>query len=180
MDVRASDRDRDATIEHLRDAAADGRLTLEELTDRIEAASHAMMRSELAVLLRDLAPDAGSSDPKRVRVRKVGDIKHEGAWVVPCECRFRSYLGNVTVDLREATITSQETRLDVRAVGNIVLLIPEGLVVEVPANELMGRLKQKQTAAARGAPRIILTGGTRSGEVKITHQRMWEKVLKRR
>jgi len=178
MDVRASDRDRDATIEHLRDAAADGRLTLEELTDRIGAASNAMMRSELAVLLRDLAPDAGSSDA--TRVRKVGDIKHEGAWVVPPDCRFRSYLGKVTVDLREAKITSQETRIVVRAVGNIVLLIPEGVVVEVPANGLMGKLRQKQSPAARGAPRIILTGGTRSGEVKILHHRLREKVLKRR
>jgi hypothetical protein len=36
MDVRASDPERDATVERLRDAAAEGRLTLEELTDRIE------------------------------------------------------------------------------------------------------------------------------------------------
>jgi hypothetical protein len=47
MDVRASDLERDATVELLREAAADGRLTLEELTDRIEAASNAVMRSEL-------------------------------------------------------------------------------------------------------------------------------------
>jgi hypothetical protein len=40
MDVRASDAERDATFEQLREAAAEGRLTLEELTDRIEAASN--------------------------------------------------------------------------------------------------------------------------------------------
>ena len=39
MDVRASDAEREATIERLRDAAAEGRLTFEELADRIEAAA---------------------------------------------------------------------------------------------------------------------------------------------
>jgi len=54
MDVRASDSERDATVERLREAAAEGRLTLEELTDRIEAASLAVMRSELVPLTTDL------------------------------------------------------------------------------------------------------------------------------
>jgi hypothetical protein len=180
MDVRASDPERDATIEQLRDAGVEGRLTLEELTDRIEAALNAVMRSELARLTTDLPGAGGRSHPEPVRVRKLGDIKHEGAWVVPAECRFRSYLGAVTVDLREATITSQELRIDARAAGNIILLVPEGVDVEVPANALTGKLKQKQSPAVEGAPRIILTGGTRSGEVKILHQRRWEKFLKRR
>src|SRR3954451_524963 len=47
MDVRASDGERDATGTRLRDAAGDGRLTLEELTDRTEAAANAVMRSDI-------------------------------------------------------------------------------------------------------------------------------------
>lgn len=38
MDVRASDSERDATVERLREAAAEGRLTLEELK-RMETGS---------------------------------------------------------------------------------------------------------------------------------------------
>ena len=45
--VRASDAERDATVERLRNAAAEGRLTFEELADRIEAAAAAVMRSDL-------------------------------------------------------------------------------------------------------------------------------------
>ena len=41
MDVRASDAEREATIERFRHAAAEGALTFEELADRIEAASAA-------------------------------------------------------------------------------------------------------------------------------------------
>ena len=36
MDVRASDAERDVAVNRLREAAAEGRLTLEELTDRIK------------------------------------------------------------------------------------------------------------------------------------------------
>jgi hypothetical protein len=54
MDVRASDAERDATVNRLREAAAEGRLTLEELTDRIEGAAHAVMRSDLVPLTSDL------------------------------------------------------------------------------------------------------------------------------
>ena len=47
MEVRASDAERDATVNRLREVATEGRLTLEELTDRIEAAANAVTRSEL-------------------------------------------------------------------------------------------------------------------------------------
>src|SRR4051794_37802837 len=180
MDVRASDPERDATVQRLRDAAAQGRITLEELTDRIEAASSAVMRSELLPLTADL-PAVGRSHSEPADVRKVGDIKRKGAWVVPAECRFRSYFGAVIVDLREATITAQEVRIDARTpFGNIVLLVPEGVDVEVRANALIGKLKQEQRPAVHGAPRIILTGGTWFGDVKILPQRMWEKFPNRR
>ena len=110
-DVRASDAERDATVERLREAAAEGRLTLEELTDRIETAAGAVMRSDLVPLTADLpaAPVAGHpvAGPE---IRGMGDIKRTGAWVVPAESSFRTWLGNITLDLREAQITAYETR----------------------------------------------------------------------
>jgi hypothetical protein len=161
-----------------REAAADGRLTLEELTDRIESASNAVMRSELVPLTTDLPVAVARSHSEPADVRKVGDIKRKGAWVVPAGCRFRSYFGAVIVDLREATITAQEVRIDARTpFGNVVLLAPEGVDVEVRANALIGKLKPEQSPGVRGAPRIILTGGTWFGDVKILHQRMWERFL---
>ena len=180
-DVRASDAERDVAIEQLRAAGADGRLTFEELADRIEAASDAVTRGELVPLTADLpaAPATQPSDP--AEVRKFGDIKRKGAWVVPAECRFRSFFGAVIVDLREATIATREVHIDARTpFGNIVVLVPEGVDVEVRAHALIGKLKQEQTAAAHGAPRIVLTGGTWFGDVKILHQRKWEKFLRRR
>src|SRR5689334_14861292 len=102
MDVRASDAERDATVEQLREAAAEGRLTFEELSDRIELASQAVMRGELATLTADLPTALTTLPSEPANVRMAGDIKRSGAWVVPAESRLRSYFGHIKLDLRQA------------------------------------------------------------------------------
>ena len=53
-DKRASDAERDAVISDLRAHAGEGRLTVDELDERIAAALAAKTRAELAPLLADL------------------------------------------------------------------------------------------------------------------------------
>src|SRR4051794_11964263 len=129
MDVRASDAERDATVERLREAAAEGRLTLEELADRIEAASKAVTRGELVPLTADLpTTTAVAPVPKTPAIRALGDIKRSGAWVVADENHFRTWLGNIKLDLREAHISGNAIHIHARAVfGNVELLVPEGI-----------------------------------------------------
>ena len=55
-DKRASDAERDAIVSDLRAHAADGRLTVEELDERIAAALAAQTRAELVPLVADLPP----------------------------------------------------------------------------------------------------------------------------
>lgn len=57
--LRASHEDRDAVIEVLRVAAGDGRLTAEELDERLEIAFNARTYGELAKLTVDLQAQAG-------------------------------------------------------------------------------------------------------------------------
>ncbi|MDA0182899.1 DUF1707 domain-containing protein [Solirubrobacter phytolaccae] len=52
--TRASDNERERAVDLLRDAAAHGRITIEELDERCAAAYGAVTRSELAVLVDDL------------------------------------------------------------------------------------------------------------------------------
>ena len=112
MDVRASDAERDATVNRLREAAAEGRLTLEELTDRIEVAANAVMRSELVPLTSDLpATAAVGVAPQSAAVRGVGDVKRSGPWTVPAENSFRTWFGHITLDLRQAQISATETHI---------------------------------------------------------------------
>ncbi|MEO3862508.1 transcriptional regulator [Acrocarpospora sp. B8E8] len=55
-DVRASDQDRDKVAEMLRVAASDGRITMDELTERIERTYTSRTVGELAVIVADLGP----------------------------------------------------------------------------------------------------------------------------
>jgi hypothetical protein len=110
MDGRASDAERDATVNRLREAAAEGRLTLEELTDRIEAAANAEMRSDLVPLTSDLpATAAVGIATQSVGIRGVGDVKRSGRWTVPPENSFRTWFGHIKLDLRQAQISATET-----------------------------------------------------------------------
>jgi hypothetical protein len=71
--VRASDADRDIAADILCAAVVDGRLTLDELDDRLEAALSARTITELAALIADLpgrriegpAPDHARNPPAR-------------------------------------------------------------------------------------------------------------------
>ena len=175
MDVRASDTERDAAIERLRESAAQGRLSLDELTERIEAASNAVTRSELVRVVSDLPTTAAAQAPS---VRAVGDVKRSGAWIVPAESHFRTWFGNITLDLRHAELSEHETHIHARAAfGNVKLIVPEGVEVDLRAGAQIGRITQKTEPATLGAPRIVLTGGTFFGDVKIRHRRMWERRL---
>jgi Domain of unknown function (DUF1707) len=53
---RASDAEREAVAERLRQAAAEGRLSAEELADRVEKAYRAQTIAELETLTADLPP----------------------------------------------------------------------------------------------------------------------------
>jgi hypothetical protein len=187
MDVRASDAERDATIDRLRQAAAEGRLTLEELTDRIEAAAGAVMRSDLLPLTSDLPATAAAGAPSLAPnvhgvgdvKRGVGDVKRSGTWTVAAESTFRTWFGNIKLDLRQAQIDAVETRIHVRALfGNIDLLVPDGVEIELQAGTQVGRTKVEPGSTIPGAPRIVLTGGTCFGDVKVRRRRFWEKLAR--
>jgi Flp pilus assembly protein TadB len=57
--LRASDTDRDAVVDRLREAAGEGRLVPEELEQRVERALRARTYGDLAELLADLPGDGG-------------------------------------------------------------------------------------------------------------------------
>ena len=67
--LRASDTDREQTVALLRDHAAEGRLTLEEFTERMSAAYLARTREHLEALSRDLPPRHASVASRRAPTR---------------------------------------------------------------------------------------------------------------
>jgi hypothetical protein len=73
-ELRASDADRERTAERLRTATAEGRLSPEELEERLEAAFGARTGAELSELVRDL-PEPPAPEPAR---RRSGPVRPHG------------------------------------------------------------------------------------------------------
>jgi hypothetical protein len=63
--------------------------------------------------------------------------------------------------------------------GTIDLLVPEGVEVDVRARSRLGAIKQDTSPASLGAPRIVLTGGSVFGEIRVRHRRLWENLVRR-
>src|SRR6266508_868789 len=80
--LRASDAERDQVVERLRDASAEGRLTLEEFIERMTSAYEAHTHAELEQLTRDLpaagAPVVSRRRPTRFLLSLFGSTEREG------------------------------------------------------------------------------------------------------
>ncbi len=64
-DVLASDREREQAVARLRGGGGEGRLTPDELEERVELALGARTRSELASVIEDLPDEAARTKPAR-------------------------------------------------------------------------------------------------------------------
>ena len=134
-ELRASHADRDQVVELLRVAAGDGRLSAEELDDRLERALTARTYAELAALTADLPatraavvpPGAGavSATPKDLaRIHVHGSsARRDGRWVVPKELDVKVKGGAVTLDFTEAVITQPLLRITAEVRGGGLRLI---------------------------------------------------------
>jgi len=140
-ELRASHEDRDRVVELLRVSAGDGRLTAEELDERLEQAMTARTYGELAKVVADL-PAAGSvasvPAPRAPRAKEVmrvdcgsGHTVKNGQWVVPQRMEARVSSGHVKLDFTEAIITQPVLQLDaeVRS-GHVILITKPGIVVD--------------------------------------------------
>jgi hypothetical protein len=144
-------------------------------------AAGAVMRSELVPLTSDLPPAIVFDQPvPTANIRAVGDVKRAGTWAVDAETEFRTWFGNIKLDLRRAQISTPEIHIHARAAfGNVVLLVPEGVEVELQARTQIGRTKHDTGPRTPGAPRVVLSGGTFFGDIKVQHRRLWEKLARR-
>jgi hypothetical protein len=140
--IRAGDRDRDAVVQRLQEAFAEGRLDDEEFDHRTRAALTARLSSDLAVLTSDLPestrpsrtvqPAATGRKPGRLAVAYKSSIRRAGRWQVPEQFRTVVYKGSGHIDLRAAELTAPVTTLFAIAYkSRIDVLVPLGVRVEL-------------------------------------------------
>jgi hypothetical protein len=178
-ELRASHADRDQVVELLRVAAGDGRLSPEELDDRLERALTARTYAELAALIADLpgaavgpaGAGAVSATPKDlVRIHVHGSSVHrDGRWVVPRELDVKVRGGAVTLDFTEAVITEPLLRItaEVRG-GGLRLITRPGIVVEADDISLHGGGVTLPEPPGPGVPvclRVEIAGSVRGAAI---------------
>jgi hypothetical protein len=140
--MRAGDRERDAVVQLLQEAFADGRLDDDEFDQRTRAALTARLNTELDVLTQDLPADAqaprpvsqatAGGKPGRLALAYKSSIRRGGRWRVPDQFRTVVYKGSGHIDLRAAELTSHVTTLYAIAYkSRIDVLVPLGVRVEL-------------------------------------------------
>ncbi len=189
-ELRASHEDRDRAVELLRMAAGDGRLSADELDQRLEAALTARTYGELAVLTRDLptAPSPATvADAKDlVRIESgSGSARRDGRWVVPKRIEIRVGSGSVRLDFTEAVITQAALWIEAEVnSGSLTLITRPGIVVdadEVSVRSGSVRIRPHSDAPAPALLNIHVSGKIGSGSVKARPPRrtFWQWLLRR-
>jgi hypothetical protein len=180
-ELRASHTDRDRVVELLRVAAGDGRLTAEELDERLEAALTARTYSELAVLTTDLpaAPvPAGLVQAEAKQLVRIdcgsGSAKRDGQWVVPQRMEVNVASGSVRLDLTQAVIATPALQLDIHVrSGSLLLVTRPGIVVDtddVAVRSGSVRVKTHHTPIPE-ILRVQVSGQVASGSFKARPRR---------
>jgi hypothetical protein len=187
-ELRASHDDRDRVVELLRVSAGDGRLTAEELDERLEQAMTARTYGELARLVADL-PAVGSAlspaaalrakDVVRIDTRS-GHVKRVDRWVVPQRMEVKVTSGHVLLDFTQAEITHPTLKLnvDVRS-GHIRLLIRPGIAVDADEVAIRSGGVRVKTPWGSETPvqlHIEVTGKVGSGHLvaRPRYRNLWQ------
>jgi len=197
--LRVSDADREQAAEILREAAGDGRLTLEELDQRLDQAYAAKTYAELEPVIRDL-PIAGRVAPmaaSRFPAERLGgapastfslaimsEARRSGQWVVPGRYTAVAFMGGVYLDLRQARFSEPAVTIQAFTwMGGITIIVGEDIEVDVSGIGFMGGFDHRATGPGTpGAPageghRVRLDG--RRGSTAQGHEEAGDQARRR-
>jgi hypothetical protein len=194
--LRVSHEDRDQVAEQLRVAAGDGRLTADELDERLETALTARTYGELEVLLVDLPAAPGARLASAVAAKDLvalsithGTIKRDGPWMVPRRLTVEARHGNVLIDFSAAVISQPTLDLEISiGHGNIVLTVPPGVVVDTDGISIgHGNIAQRVRHDSDIPVKLLVnaSGSVRHGNLVVRRARtgprrtFWDWLLRR-
>jgi hypothetical protein len=182
-ELRISDTDRDRTAEVLREAHAHGRITVDELDERLTSVYSAKTYADLVPITRDLpAVKDAAAPPQNVRSSRIGGMprfrmspailggaSRDGAWVVPPEYKAIATLGGIKLDMSDSTFAEPETVIRAYAVlGGMEITVPADAEVDVGAVGIMGGVDHgAEGPGAPGGPRIRIVGVAVMGGIEV-------------
>jgi hypothetical protein len=176
-DLRASHDDRDRVVDLLRVAAGDGRLSSDELDQRLELALNARTYGELAALTTDLPAVPGmAAEAAPAQARDIaridcgsGSTRRDGPWAVPRRLDVRVRSGSVKLDLTEAAITHSTLELVAEVgSGSLTIVTRPGVVVDsddVGVASGSVRVRSPWRSDVPVILRVHISGKVRSGSI---------------
>jgi hypothetical protein len=180
--IRISDGDRDLAAQRLREALAEGRITIEELEARLDAVHAAVYAADLRQPLAELPdgdavalPVVGRSgaDPTVLRVGAAG-LKRAGEWIVPARLQVKGGMGSVTLDFCKAEIRNPIVQIELKlGTGSVQLLLPNEATADVDGVvATIGAVNSKVPSKPKtGATHFVVSGHTRMGSVTVRRRR---------
>ena len=181
--MRVSDSDRERAADVLREAAGHGRITMDELDERLELAYAAKTYADLTAVTRDLpgpaqAPSAvqpamagriGGTPRSKFSVAIMSGARRMGRWVVPRNYVGVAVMGGIELDLREALFSEPEVTIHAYTLmGGIEITVPEDVDVDVSGFAFMGGFDHNASGpGVPGAPRVRILGFALMGGVDV-------------
>ena len=181
--MRVSDSDRERAADVLREAAGHGRITMDELDERLELTYAAKTYADLVAVTRDLpgsaqAPSAvqsamagriGGTPRSKFSVAIMSGARRMGRWVVPRNYVGVAVMGGIELDLREAQFSEPEVTIHAYTLmGGIEITVPEDVDVDVSGVAFMGGFDHNASGpGVPGAPRVRIIGFALMGGVDV-------------
>ena len=176
---RLSDADRDRVVEVLKRSCGDGRLTLDDFSERVGAAYQAVSLGDIPPLLGDIphpfgpdlagvlggeidhlpvpatppVPDAAiAHKTTRWTVSIMGGSQRRGRWRLREKTNAIAIMGGCHLDMRSAEVEGPIVNINAIAImGGIDIIVPEGIDVELGGIAIMGG---KDARRMKDVPRI--------------------------
>lgn len=177
--IRAADQDREAALQRLQAAFAEGRLDDDEFDLRMRAALTARTGADLALLLDDLPAAAGRPAAPAAPGGRAGkfagayknSVRRGGRWLVPERFTSVVYKGSGLLDLRAAELTAPVTTvLAVAYKSRIDVLVPPGIRVEMEGFGVTKGWSADEAGESQrqGAPVVQIRGIAYKGTIEAS------------
>jgi Domain of unknown function (DUF1707)/Cell wall-active antibiotics response 4TMS YvqF len=191
--MRISNSDRERIAQVLHNSMAEGRLTVEELEERLDKVYAAKTFGDLEPITRDLPIGQQSTalqvpQPAALPANRVGGrgtsstaiavmsgADRKGLWTIPPTFTAVAFMGGVEIDLTEARFEDVETTIQAFAImGGIDIYVPEDVTVQVTGTGFMGAFEdhvRNQSQPVAGTPHVKITGLAFWGGVDVKRRK---------
>jgi hypothetical protein len=178
--IRISDADRERAAGRLQQALAEGRITFDELEERLSAVYAARYAADLLPPFADLpggtgvpvAPATAAPSGRPLVLRSgMGTLRRAGPWTVPSRIRVQSVMGSVVLDFSETSVPpTVDVWLELGA-GSARLLLPDGATADVDGVVSgVGNVRSRVASTpVPGRPHFHVHGRTAMGSVTVRH-----------